>query len=160
MCPAGDQRTCATVRFYFLRHLRARAARPAGRLRDLKDGRPRLYVSTSRTPERMPTAQVGQTGLFSSSSESRRMFPESRRMFPESGSTLPESGLLSSSSAGREPIFVVRVRLLASQSSINTKVAVLQIKTSEGGVQGRGVWGKWGCCCGGRLVPLSPRASF
>jgi hypothetical protein len=33
---------------------------------------PRLYVSTSRTPERTPTAQVGQTGLLSSSSSSLR----------------------------------------------------------------------------------------
>jgi hypothetical protein len=36
--------------------------------RDLGDGRPRLYVLTSRTPERMPTAQVGRTGVFSSTS--------------------------------------------------------------------------------------------
>jgi hypothetical protein len=37
-------------------------------LRDLYDGRPRLYVPTSRTLENASTAQVGQTGLLSSSS--------------------------------------------------------------------------------------------
>jgi hypothetical protein len=34
--------------------------------KDLIDGRPRLYVSTARTPEKALTVQVGQTGLFSS----------------------------------------------------------------------------------------------
>jgi hypothetical protein len=33
---------------------------------DLNDGHPQLYISTSRLPERTPTAQVGQTGLSSS----------------------------------------------------------------------------------------------
>jgi hypothetical protein len=56
-------------------------------LRDLPDGRPQVYVSTSCTSERTPTPHLGQTGFLSSSSSSVSESSESS----ESSSTLVSS---------------------------------------------------------------------